>query len=173
MVSPDVTVSAEQVFGVYIDKNGDISGELYMPSSQMMSVKGTMDNPVIQKTNMRITPPARPEECDYVLATLDDTGKRLLTLPCRPLPISSRNGWVLPPNSQWVVMTHPSGKVWAYNESDPKLVLFKNDNTGGCFVFNKLKTDPARKKSDKLANQYSINPGFFTFSESEHRFKAI
>ena len=138
-------------------------------------VSGTQSSPKVNRVNQSVPLPANPEQCDFVLAHIIEDGKDLAIrpLPCKPQPLFDQNGSVIATDARWVVLTHPSGKVWAYNENDPKQVLFKNDHTGDCYVLNTLITDPAVKKAQKLKNQYEINPGRYTFTLSFHQFLAI
>lgn len=163
------------MFGVYVDKSGFINGTLYLPNASHFEVSGTLDKVKVSKVSQEVPLPVKPGDCDFVLAHLVEDGNAISIrpLPCKPQPLFDHNGPVIAADARWVVLTHPSGKVWAYNENDPKSVLFKNDHTGNCFVLNTLKSNPAVKQDEKLKNQYEVNPGRYTFSVSAHRFLSI
>lgn len=163
------------MFEVNIDKaSAKIFGTNYLPSQSGWKVTGTMDDAHVQRTNMSIPRPfINKDKADFVLCVLDKDGKSLMPLPCKPIPLYDQDGCVIPPKSLWVVLSHPTGKVWAYREDDPRFVMFKNSNTGNCFVLNQLTTDPAAKKVSKIKDGYEILPGFYTFSGSDHRFISL
>lgn len=160
------------MFEVYRDKvTSTIKGMSYLPSQSGWKVTGTMDDVIVQKTNMNLPRIQFDKDTtELLLAVLDKDGKRLVTLPCRPTQLYTPNGCTVSTTDNWIVFDHPDGKVWAYQENDRHRVLYKNPNTGHAFILNVLKADPVAKEREKLTNGYVQRPGKFNFIGQDHTF---